>query len=74
MKIIVKIKPWSKTEGVKNLLTGYEVKVKEPAKDGKANKRAIELLAKYFNTSKSSVVIKSGHTARTKIVEISERF
>lgn len=70
MKIFVKIKPWSRREGVKKLLQGYEVAVKEPAQEGKANKRAIELLAKHFNVSKSQVVIRSGQTSRYKIVDI----
>lgn len=70
MKIIIKVKPWAKVEGVTQILGGLQVAVKEPAQDGKANKRAVELLAKHFGVPKSSVTIKSGQTGRHKIVEI----
>ena len=72
LKIFVKVKPWSKHEGVKKLLQGYEVAVKEPAQEGRANKRAIELLAKHFKVSKSQVVIRTGQSGRYKIVEITQ--
>lgn len=71
IKIYVKVKPWAKREEVKKLLQGYEVSVAQPAQDGKANKRAVELLAEYFNVAKSDVRIKSGSTGRYKIFEIS---
>ncbi|MEJ5255854.1 MAG: DUF167 domain-containing protein [Acidimicrobiales bacterium] len=70
MRILVKVKPRSRTDEVNELPNGYEVKVTAPAEDGKANKRVIELLADHFKVAKSAVVIRSGHTSRTKIVEI----
>lgn len=47
-----------------------KVRVNQPPEDGKANKAAIELLAKYFKVKKSAVSIMSGETSRNKIVEI----
>ena len=71
MKVIVKVKPYSKLEGVKELLGGnLSVNVNEPAEGGKANHRAIELLAEHYSVSKSCIRIISGHTGRLKLVEI----
>lgn len=70
MKIFVKVKPWAKVERVEPTLQGYIVYTKEPAQDGRANQRAIELLAKHLKVPKTSVTIKSGSSARYKIIEI----
>ncbi|KKT41370.1 hypothetical protein A2W54_02120 [Candidatus Giovannonibacteria bacterium RIFCSPHIGHO2_02_43_13] len=71
MKVSVKIKPGSKQEKIeKDLLGGYNVWVREPAKDGKANEAAIELLAKHFDVPKSLVNIVSGYSSKKKTFEI----
>lgn len=71
MKIIIKVYPNSKIEKVVKKDDGsFDVRVKAPAQEGKANKAVIELLAGYFNVSKSSVSIKIGHSGKNKIVEI----
>ena len=76
MKISIKVIPNAKqneiTEG------GFDesgarilkVRVNQPPEDGKANKAAIELLAKYLKVKKSAVSIISGETSRNKIIEI----
>jgi uncharacterized protein (TIGR00251 family) len=70
--ISVQVKPGSKkaplveTQEDGSLL----VHVKERAVDGQANEGLIALLAQHFGVSKSSVSIKSGHTARIKRVNI----
>ncbi|MGC1392932.1 MAG: DUF167 domain-containing protein [Coleofasciculaceae cyanobacterium] len=46
------------------------IHLKSPPVDGKANKELIELLAKKFDVSKSQIRIKSGLSARNKLVEI----
>jgi uncharacterized protein (TIGR00251 family) len=51
-------------------LQGLEVSVAQPAQDGKANQRAVELVAEHFGVSKSNVSIKSGKSGRYKIFEI----
>jgi hypothetical protein len=48
----------------------YKVKVDAPAVEGGANKRLIEILADYFNVSKSSIKILKGFKTRNKLVEI----
>lgn len=47
------------------------VYVRAPAVEGKANKAAVEVLAKHYGVAKSRVELVSGHTARHKRFEIS---
>lgn len=49
----------------------FKIKLTATPIDGKANKQLIEVLAKYFNISKSQIVIKSGKTSKTKVLVIS---
>lgn len=44
-----------------------KVFVSSPAVDGKANKEAIKLVAKWFGVSKSNVSIRSGLRSRRKV-------
>lgn len=70
-KLRAQIKPNSKhDEGVERLGKMFLIRVKPPAKDGRANQRAIELLANHFQTSKTRVKLISGHTSRYKTFEI----
>jgi len=71
MKISVQIKTNSKIESVEQTADGiYVVRVHTPPIEGRANKRACELLADYFNLSKSSVILVSGQKSRKKIFEV----
>jgi len=47
-----------------------KVYVNVPAKDGKANRALIEILADFFNVKKRDVKIVSGEKSREKIVQI----
>ena len=75
MKIRCKIKPNSKKG---NLIQKsqdengefFEIFVREPAIEGKANLAVIKLLAKEFDVSKSRVSLKTGTKSRFKIFEI----
>jgi len=69
VKIRVKVTPSSKTEGVTREGDYFVVKVKEPPKEGKANKAVVKLLAEYFGVSRRQVVISSGFKSRNKVVE-----
>ena len=51
----------------------FRVYVTAPAIKGKANKAAIELLADYFDVSKSMISILSGKKNRHKVLKISNR-
>ncbi len=71
MKIFVKAKPAAKEEKILKIdETHYEVSVKEPSVNGKANTAIVKALAEHFNTSSSHINILSGYTSKQKIVEI----
>ena len=72
MRIQIKVIPMAKSESVIREANGYVVRVKEPAKEGNANKAVIKLLANYFGVSQGSLDIIYGKTSRNKIVEISD--
>ncbi len=70
MIIKARVKPNSDEEKIKK--TGeneYEISVKEPAEDNKANIRVINLLSKELNTSHKNIKIKTP-TSREKIIEV----
>jgi uncharacterized protein (TIGR00251 family) len=73
MKIQVKVKPNSRTEEVSQESDSFIVKVKEPAREGKANQAVIKLLADHFGVPQSQVRILSGFGSRNKTVEVAGR-
>lgn len=72
MKIRVHIKPGvrSKSESV-TPGSIWEIIVREPATDGRANMRAVELIAAHFGIAKSNVALVNGAASRYKTFEIS---
>jgi len=71
MKIAVNVVPNAKQADVlEESENNFRVKVDAPPKEGKANKRLIEILAQYFDVAKSKVKIVKGEKSRQKIVEI----
>jgi len=72
MKIQVKVKPDSKTEGLSREGDSFIIKVKEPPKEGKANQAVIKLLAEHFGISQSQIRILSGFRSRNKVVEVAK--
>ena len=65
------VKPNSSKESLKEISPKvFEVKVKDPPIEGKANKKLIELLAKHFRVPKSNVRIRRGTSSRRKLIEI----
>jgi uncharacterized protein (TIGR00251 family) len=67
----VRAKPNSRMEYIKHVEKDlYEVAVKEPPEDNRANKRIIEILAENFNVSKSNIKLVRGSRARIKIFEV----
>lgn len=70
-RIWVTVKPQAKREEVQETAPGeYRVSVHAPAREGRANRALIELLAGHFAVPKSSVKIISGEGSRRKLVEI----
>ena len=72
MKIQVRVKPNSKTEEIGQEGKFFLVRVKEPAKEGRANRAVIRLVAQHFNVSQSRVRIVSGFNSRNKIIEVGD--
>jgi uncharacterized protein (TIGR00251 family) len=72
MKIQVKVKPNSRTEELGREGDSFIVKVKEPPKEGKANRAVIKLLAEHFSIPQSQVRILSGFRSRSKVIEVAE--
>jgi len=72
MKILVKVKANSKVKKVEKVSENeFVLRVKAPAKEGKANAAAIELLSEYFDTPKSRITIIKGQTSTVKIIDLS---
>lgn len=71
MKIFVKIKPNSKIEKIKKIDSShFEVWIKEPPQEGRANKRLIQLMSGYFKVSKQRISIIAGETSKNKILQV----
>lgn len=71
LSINVNVKTRSKSEGVeKTSPSQYTVRVNTLPVKGKANKRVIELLANYFDISKSSITLIRGAKSKIKVFKI----
>ena len=73
MRIYIKVTPKSSHNEIVKISEGeYSAKVMAPPSEGKANRMLCEMLADYFDVSKSSVSIIGGKSARKKIIDISD--
>lgn len=70
MRIKVKVFPKAKKERVEKKDDILKVHVKDPASEGRANKRLIEILAKYLGVKKYKITIVKGGTSREKVINI----
>lgn len=71
MKIAVRVKPNSKEEAVEKAGEGeFILRVKAPAREGRANEAVVALLAGYFAIPKARVRITRGHKGKNKIVSV----
>ena len=71
MRISVNVHPNSKKQRIeKDLLGILHIYVIQPPLKGRANKAAIEALAKYFKIKKSNIFLISGIKSKNKIFEI----
>jgi hypothetical protein len=70
VKIQVKVIPSAKEAMVEESGGVLRVKVDAPAREGKANRRLVEILAEYFSKPKSSLKIVKGLTSKNKTIEI----
>ncbi len=70
MLIYLKVKPNQRFNKVEKVETGWQIRLKSPPVDGKANESLIEFLSELLRVSKSKIVLKKGQTSRIKCLEI----
>jgi hypothetical protein len=67
----IRVKPNSRESSLVPQPDGsWLARLKSPPVEGKANAELIALVARCFNRPKSAVAIKSGASARTKLVRV----
>jgi uncharacterized protein (TIGR00251 family) len=70
MLLYVKVKPNQRFDRVEKTGDSWQVRLKAPAVDGKANERLVEFFSEILDLPKSKVILKRGATARMKCLEI----
>ena len=69
--MLIKVIANAKKEQISRLANGIiKVKVSQPPEKGKANCRAIELLADFFKVKSRNIRIRKGQTRQLKEIEI----
>lgn len=69
----MKVRPNSRVEALVEMDDGsYEARVRAPPVDGKANAALIALVAAHLGVRKAQVSIKSGASARLKLVQVAD--
>ena len=71
MRVKVRVVPRAKKEKIIEENGALKVYVNDPALEGKANKRVIEMLAEFYKTKKYNVTIVQGALQRDKVIEVS---
>ena len=71
MLLYVKVKPNQRFDRVERIENGWQIRLKAPAIDGKANEHLIEYLSEILDISKSKIILKKGQTSKLKCLEIS---
>jgi len=72
LKFMIKVVPNSKSVEVVVKDKIILVRVKEPPKEGRANKAVVKVLAKHFGVPQRSVHIESGVSSKNKLISITE--
>jgi uncharacterized protein len=70
MKLNLWVRPNAKIDKIIEDRSSFVITTKAPAKNGKANKSVIKLLAKHLAIAQSRIKIVSGFTNRNKVAEI----
>lgn len=73
MLVKVHVVPKSKSVEIEELAEKcLRVRLLSPPIDGRANSELIELIARYYKKSKSSVTIRKGLRSRDKLIEVTD--
>ena len=70
MLLYVKVKPNQRFDKVEKSGDEWQIRLKAPAIDGKANDHLVRYLSEILDLPKSKIVLKKGQTARIKCLEI----
>jgi uncharacterized protein YggU (UPF0235/DUF167 family) len=70
MLLFVKVKPNQRFDKVEKSSDGWQIRLKAPAVDGKANEHLVEYLAAVLGLPKSKIILKKGLQAKYKCLEI----
>jgi len=70
MKIKIRVVPRAKKEKIVEENGVLKVYVNDPALEGKANKRVVEMLAEFYKTKKYNIAIVHGALQRDKVIEV----
>ncbi len=70
MRVHVRVVPNARKARIEETESGLKVWVDAPPRDGKANKRLVEIISKRYGIKKSDIRIISGERGREKIIEV----
>ena len=70
MMLYLKVKPNQRFDKVEKIGNDWQIRLKAPAVDGKANEYLVEFLGELLDLPKSKIILRRGQTARVKCVEI----
>ena len=71
MRLRIKVNSSAQSDSVRELADGsLQIRTRAPASKGKANKRVLELLGKYFDTPPGNLEIISGHSSPVKHITV----
>lgn len=67
--LTITVQPQARRDEVKKVSeTEYTISTTQPAKEGKANKHVIKLLARFLQTSPSKLIVTKGERWNTKTI------
>jgi uncharacterized protein (TIGR00251 family) len=70
MIIYLKVKPNQRFDSLEKIGNEWQIRLKAPAIDRKANEHLMEFLSGILDISKSKISLKKGKTSRLKCLEI----
>lgn len=70
MTLFVRIKPNQRFNKLEKINEEWQIRLKAPAVDGKANDSLIAFLAEVLDIPKAGITLKRGHTSRLKYLDI----
>ncbi|NPA76548.1 MAG: DUF167 domain-containing protein [Candidatus Diapherotrites archaeon] len=73
MRINVRVVPNAKKPKITREGDSFKIWIDAPARDGKANKRLVEIIAAETGAKKSEIHIVQGEKSRNKVIEVPDQ-